>query len=410
MTVQIDFLPFANGTDSPNVTPQDTYVAAQSPGMWGDTGFVAGVATSAYLNKVWRQSSVMTAALANAVGNTLGQNVLDSGGPSAVTALSAQISAFAAAVATSSAPPILPQGRLTLTSNTPVIPADVIGTSQVFYTAYVGNYVPVWNGSQFINFQFTSDLSLILTSALVANGIADIFAFNNGGILALGFGPNWSIATPGASARGVGGGTTQLVRNSGGLWANANLITLFNGANTYLNIPIGQATYLGSVYADSTPGQTTCHCSWGQSRKWGLWNAYNRKNISMIGGDATASWGYATGAWRASNGNAANQIAPFTGLAEETLNAEFSQHVNSNGSNSWGIGIGWNSTSATSGYSPILNSSLGSNRMATSLEVSCVIPPTLGVNSLYMLEWSSLTSSTFYGGNGDTQLSVNYSG
>jgi putative ABC transport system permease protein len=32
---------------------------------------------------------------------------------------------------------------------------------------------------------------------------------------------------------------------------------------------------------DGTNGQVTCHRSFGQSRKWGLWNAYNRRPLYL---------------------------------------------------------------------------------------------------------------------------------
>ncbi len=45
---------------------------------------------------------------------------------------------------------ITPQGRLTLESGVPVSSTDQTGKATVYYTPYLGNLVPVYNGSQFI--------------------------------------------------------------------------------------------------------------------------------------------------------------------------------------------------------------------------------------------------------------------
>ena len=60
MTATTDILPFATGGGA-NVVDQATYAADAATG----TGFSAGLAPSARLNKVWRQSSFVAAGLAN---------------------------------------------------------------------------------------------------------------------------------------------------------------------------------------------------------------------------------------------------------------------------------------------------------------------------------------------------------
>ncbi|MDQ7978706.1 hypothetical protein QYH69_15755 [Paraburkholderia sp. SARCC-3016] len=70
-----DFLPFAVG-GSANVESQADY-AADTGTLQG--GFVAGIAQSAKLNKVWRQSSIMAAVLAQFIADQSGQNSVDDG-------------------------------------------------------------------------------------------------------------------------------------------------------------------------------------------------------------------------------------------------------------------------------------------------------------------------------------------
>jgi hypothetical protein len=69
-----DFLPFASAGGA-NVISQSAYsgLAALGP------GFSAGIAQSAQLNKVWRQSSLMASVLGQLIADSTGQNATDDG-------------------------------------------------------------------------------------------------------------------------------------------------------------------------------------------------------------------------------------------------------------------------------------------------------------------------------------------
>lgn len=84
-----DFLVFGGGAGA-NVITQVTY-----SGLTARTaGFSAGVAPSAQLNKVWRQSSIMSAVLAQFISDLSGQDVLDDGTTATIlTNLKAAVSA-----------------------------------------------------------------------------------------------------------------------------------------------------------------------------------------------------------------------------------------------------------------------------------------------------------------------------
>ncbi|WP_334033910.1 hypothetical protein [Burkholderia cepacia] len=69
-----EFLVFGGGS-SPNVIDQATYAALAAR----LSGFQSGTALSAQLNKVWRQSSIMAAVLAQFTANFSGQNSVDDG-------------------------------------------------------------------------------------------------------------------------------------------------------------------------------------------------------------------------------------------------------------------------------------------------------------------------------------------
>jgi len=90
-----DFLPFATGGGA-NVIDQATYATAAST----SAGFSAGIADSQYLNKVWRQSSFIAAAIAQYVANTLSINVNDDGNLSEfVTHLTAALAGLSGGLA-----------------------------------------------------------------------------------------------------------------------------------------------------------------------------------------------------------------------------------------------------------------------------------------------------------------------
>ncbi|WP_303678329.1 gp53-like domain-containing protein [Ralstonia mannitolilytica] len=71
-----DFLPFATG-GSANVLTQAQYAALISSVI--ANGFSSGVAQSAQLNKVWRQSSIMAAVLGQFIADYSGQSAVDDG-------------------------------------------------------------------------------------------------------------------------------------------------------------------------------------------------------------------------------------------------------------------------------------------------------------------------------------------
>lgn len=75
MSTENDFLAFASGPDA-NVLSQDAYASLSNIIQ---NGFQAGIAPSIQLNKVWRQSSIMAAVLAQFIVDETGQPAIDDG-------------------------------------------------------------------------------------------------------------------------------------------------------------------------------------------------------------------------------------------------------------------------------------------------------------------------------------------
>lgn len=313
-----------------------------------------------------------------------------------------------------------PGGYLTPSSSTGdvIITADSLGASTIYYSPYVNGFIPIYNGLSLAPVPFTQ-LSLALSaSAQAANGLYDVFAFLNpsGGAVTIGFGPAWTSATAGSCTRGTGAGTTQLSRTTtsglAGIWVNTVQITANNGATTY-TIASAKATYLGTVWIDSSAGQVTCHRSYGQSRKFGIWNAYNRLPIYLKAGDSTASWSYGTATFRASNGSSANSLTVLSGLAEEVYDLRFKQNTSCTVFQTQTIGIGYNSAVTASGMTGV--QSLSASGGVLVLGISPTIAefaaaPALGINTVTALEKGGAGGSAFFGTESGMLLSALWRG
>jgi len=327
-----------------------------------------------------------------------------------------------------------PGGYLTTSSSTNdiVITTDAVGATAIYYSPYVHGFIPIYNGISLTPVPFTQLTLTLSASSQVANGLYDVFAFLNpsNGAVTVGFGPAWTSAVAGSCTRGTGAGTTQLSRTttngSAGILVNTVQITANNGATTY-TIASARATYLGTVWIDAAAGQVTCHRNYGQSRKFGIWNAYNRIPILLKAGDPNSSWAYSSTTVRASNGSSANSLTVLSGLAEEPIELVQSQRISvSTGATSGPTldirsGIGWNSTAAYSGQmnevsggvslnfsSQVASISHGVGAPARFLQV-----PSLGINTVTSLESVPDIgggSGTFYGTETNMVLSASWRG
>lgn len=311
--------------------------------------------------------------------------------------------ALNASSAAAAVPP--PQGYLTPVSATPVITSDSTSATALYYTPDVGNLVPINNGATFTPTEF-SELTLTLASQHALNTIYDIFVFSNSGVLTLITGPAWSVSTAGSCARGTGAGTTQISRVKG-LYTNTVAITGRNGSTTY-SVGANLATYVGSLLVDGTAGQVTCHRSWGQNRKWGIWNAFNKRPIRLLCGDSTASWAYNTATVRQSNAATGNAISMFTGLAEEIGVCMFNQQLNTGGGVG-SFGIGYNSTTAYSG-TIAMPSQQAAQAAGISGIANCTAMPALGLNKFNALEKGAAAGVTYFGTQTQMSLQLDYRG
>ena len=177
-------------------------------------------------------------------------------------------------------------GRLTLTSGTPVTTPDVTGATNIYYTPYKGTKIGLFDGSSTWNILTFAETSLPL-GTLTSGLTYDLFAYNNSGTLALEFSA-WSNATTRATA---------LVYQNG--------ILVKSGATT--------RRYLGTFYTTSS---TTTEDS---ASKRFVWNYYNRVLRYAYIADTADSHSYTVAAWRIWNNNTANKIQFVVGVQEDAL-------------------------------------------------------------------------------------------
>jgi len=289
---------------------------------------------------------------------------------------------------------LAPQGRLTLTSNTPVMTMDATNVSSVYYAPYVGNNIPIYNGTSMQSNTF-SQLTMTLTSSQTNGSIYDLFVFLNSGTVTIGAGPAWSGVNP-LTSRGTGAGTTELEQKSG-IWVNKNTITLINNSTSYSSIPADEATYVGSVYMTAN-GETGVQfapaaAAGGSGTVIGLWNGYNRVRVTSSSSDSTSTWTY-SGAWRDANNSASNSIKWLDGLGQTSISAAYDVlGNNSSASGSTNIGVGINAITT-----PAINPQVTNTTALFTMHGATMSPPILGLNITNAIERATAGTETFYGG------------
>jgi len=172
---------------------------------------------------------------------------------------------------------VIPNGRLTLTSGTPITTTDVTAATTVYYTpgGSTGNVIALYDGSNWVPVVF-SETSLSL-SGLTANTNYDIWGRISSGVLAL--------------------DTTA--------WTNDTTRATAIAQQDSVDIKSGDATrrLLGTIRITGTTGQTE-----DSRAKRFVSNRYNDTARNMEVHDAAATWTYSIATYRQANANTANQL------------------------------------------------------------------------------------------------------
>lgn len=220
-------------------------------------------------------------------------------------------------------PRTIPNGRLSLTSATPITTSGVTGAGTLYYTPYQGNQIALYNGTSWEMFVF-AELSIAAPAA--ADQVYDVFVQYNAGIPQLSL-VAWTNDTTRATAL-----TTQ----------DGVLVKTGATGDRYVG---SVRTKTASQFNDSDLFR---HC----------WNYYNRVLRPLVVTDATANWAYTTATVRQARANSANQVDVLVGVAEVLIDLALTHHgINDTGAilsagigedstTTYARGVWWNGSSA----------------------------------------------------------------
>jgi hypothetical protein len=272
-------------------------------------------------------------------------------------------------------PTVLPGGRLTLTSLTPVTTSDVLAATVIYYTPFVGDFLPLWTSANgWRNYRF-GQKSLAVPST--TSQMYDVFGYLSGGELVL-----ESLAWTNDTTRATG-------------------LTMVNGLQT----KTGDQTrlYLGSFRTTTVSGQT--EDSFGGGHQAGghryVWNMYNRQLRSIGVKETTDSWSYTTATWRQANGNAGNKVECVLGLSEDQVSVfGHSTVANPDAAVAVSTGVGIDSTTVNSALlvGTFGQSAAGSNSTGQTTVANYRGFPAIGYHALNWIEISQASgTTTWYG-------------
>jgi hypothetical protein len=247
--------------------------------------------------------------------------------------------------------PVVPGGRLTLTSGTSVTTSDVTGAGTLYYTPDVHNLIRLYDGTRWKLHTFT-ERSLALT--LTASRAYDVFIYDNAGTLTLELSAAWNSD-----------GTTR-----------TDALTTQDG----VKVKSGAATrlWLGTIYA-SASNQTEDSIT-----KRYVWNKYNKAPRRLARSNAV-SHAYNSTTVRPWNNDATQSLAFVAGEAGVFTGAIDGTDVNGGGQ----LSLSLNSSST-------VGSGMVANYFASTvmlLGAATSIDTRVGFNEVFVVE-GSLSGST----------------
>ena len=167
-------------------------------------------------------------------------------------------------------------------------------------------------------------------AAIGASKVNDWFVWNDAGTLRLTHGPDWTDDV----TRSAG---TSLFK-SNGLLLNAFAITNgpANNRGTYVGTTRSNASsQLDWIYGTAAVG--------GGAAFFGVWNCYNRVDVSTTVIDTTSTW-VSANTTRALNNSLTNRVSAVSGLAEDIISAMVHNTCNAPVGTFGAVGINLNST------------------------------------------------------------------
>jgi hypothetical protein len=269
------------------------------------------------------------------------------------------------AAAAGSALPSTNEFRLTLASGDAVPAADQTAKTTLYLAPHLGQSIMLYVAGVWV-LRTSGEVSLSL-SALAANTVYDIFAYDTAGAITL-----EALAWSSATAR-----ATALARQDG-VWTKSGDPT---------------RRYVGTIATTATAGQ----CEDSVSKRF-VWNVQHRAPRPIRRFETAVSWTYTVqNIWRQANANAANQVEVVAGLLETPIRLS----LVANGSHSVVSGriaaaIGEDSTTTPAAAAAIAGQSAGANTRLSPHVALDAFPATVGQHTYAWLEAMSLAGTATY--------------
>lgn len=278
-----------------------------------------------------------------------------------------------------SRPYFAPQGRLTLTSATPVTTSDVTAATTLYYTPYYGRTAWLKIGSNWV--QHDVPETSLVSPTLTINLPYDIYMYSNSG-------------TPTLEALAWTNTTTRAT-------------AVAYDSTTGLAIKSGDATrlYLGTIYA------TAANQMEDSAARRMLFNMYNRVPRKLFARDTTDSWTYATGTWRAARANTTAGVGRTDFviggvLADTAVEGSYATLIESGA----GTIVAYTGIALNSTTSPSVVASANITTASLPLFVSQQFVPALGYSFMQNLEKGHASAPQFDGDAGTTDQFTYQSG
>jgi hypothetical protein len=293
-----------------------------------------------------------------------------------------------------------PQGRLTFLTGVPVQTATTSGATSHFYTPYIGQQVPIWDGTRFNCVDTGGELTQTAAdntkspAAVANNSCYDVFVWSDSGTIRATRGKVWTNVTTRADA---------LIRKNGIL---VNNVSVTNGPAQFLGTYVGTECSNGSATFDWIIGAAA---SGGTAASLNVWNEYNRVEVATIVTDSGAGYTYGTVTIRQARASAGNQITFVSGNSEDGVEAFYTTNnvTSATAGDGVDIGIGLDSTTTFSGTRVRFNPPT-SNAATIGLGGSWALIPQTGRHTISANEQATAAVNSTFDNLSDNALSFKF--
>ena len=255
-----------------------------------------------------------------------------------------------------------PNGRLTLTSGTPIMSGNVTGASTIYFTPYEGNTVYLFDGDAWLHHDL-NEVSLAL-SGLTSGKNYDVFLYSNGGT------PAMELSAP---------------------WVNDS--TRSDALATQDGVPVKSGApsrlHIGTI---RTTGTNTTEFSFiegtGPKRAF-VWNRYNRVLVPITASDTAGTYNYTTAVFRKARNSDNSKVEFILGAFRDEVRID-AIHRSFNASGAFRVtGVGLNTASA-----PTSDRSLTSVSAGTTMPSHASRQLAAGYHFAHVLEYSQAVGTT----------------